>query len=78
MGVEFSNVAVVVWDYLAYYFCPTYCIVTNPREKCKMNQGTQLFAFVFLFISLAFWLNVCGGVVHFNTDVRRFFFFFLS
>lgn len=33
--------------------------------------------FVFDFISLAFWLNVCGGVAHFNTDVV-FFFFSLS
>lgn len=30
--------------------------------------------FVFDFISLAFWLNVCGGVAHFNTDVVFFFF----
>lgn len=61
--------AVVVWGYLAYYFCPKYCLTTNPRAKRKMNQGTRLCLLLFL---LAF-LNVCGGVVHFNTDVGFFF-----
>lgn len=37
----------------------------------KEQRRTAVFAFVF--ISLAFWLNVCGGVVHFNTDVVFFF-----
>lgn len=33
----------------------------------REQRGKAVFAFVF--ISLVFWLNVCGGVVHFNTDV---------
>lgn len=39
----------------------------------KEQRHSAVFAFVF--ISLAFWSNVCGGVVHFNTDVGFFFFF---
>lgn len=37
----------------------------------KEQRHSAVFAFVF--ISLAFWSNVCGGVVHFNTDVGFFF-----
>lgn len=50
-------------------------ILYSYKPTCKMQNEPRHPVVAFVFISLAFWLNVSGGVVHFNTDVCLFFFF---